>query len=141
MLVFVDGQRAGSEVTVSGAVVVGRDVGAADVTLDEDPQISRRHASFSPAGAGLTVQDLGSTNGTFVNGQRLTGTVALSSGDRVQLGGTVIEVKFSGETTIDPAPTPEEPRAPAALSLPPNSIEDATVVRFLLQPQRKLLSW
>jgi ABC-2 type transport system ATP-binding protein len=129
VLVFVDGQRAGTEVPVSGAVVVGRDVGAADVILDEDPQISRRHATFSPAGAGLTVQDLGSTNGTFVNGQRLAGTVALNSGDRVQLGGTVIEVQFSGETTIDAAPTPA-PRAPApAASLAPNNIEVEGLVK------------
>ena len=56
---------------VGEQVVIGRDPGAADVVLDQDPEVSRRHASFSPAGAGLTVQDLGSTNGTFVNGHRL----------------------------------------------------------------------
>src|ERR671921_2666320 len=67
-IAFVSGERTGSEVAVGRQIVVGRDLGAADVVLDQDPEVSRRHASFSPAGTGLTVQDLGSTNGTTVNG-------------------------------------------------------------------------
>ena len=73
MLVFVSGPMTGEEIPVGGQVVVGRDPGAADVILDQDRDVSRRHATFSPSGAGLTVEDLGSTNGTFVNGHRLTG--------------------------------------------------------------------
>jgi pSer/pThr/pTyr-binding forkhead associated (FHA) protein len=80
LLVFTSGQMAGTELPVAGQVVVGRDPGAADVILDQDTEISRRHATFSQSGAGLTVQDLGSTNGTFVNGRRLTGAIALETG-------------------------------------------------------------
>jgi ABC-2 type transport system ATP-binding protein len=131
VLVFVGGQKAGSEVPVGSQVVVGRDVGAADVILDQDPDVSRRHATFSPAGAGLTVQDLGSTNGTFVNGKRLTDTVALETGDRVELGGTLIEVLLPGEAVIAAAAVPAAPpsAAPADRALPPNNIEAEDLVK------------
>ncbi len=132
MLVFVGGQRAGSEVPVGNQVVVGRDVGVADVVLDEDPEVSRRHATFSPAGAGLTVQDLGSTNGTFVNGQRATGAVALRTGDRVQLGATVIEVRLADETLLEAPETRAAStvaRTPGASALSPNTIEAEGLVK------------
>jgi ABC-2 type transport system ATP-binding protein len=126
VLVFVGGQQDGTEVPVGRQVVVGRDAGAADVILDEDPQVSRRHAAFSPAGAGLTAQDLGSTNGTFVNGTRLTGVVALNNGDRIQLGETVIEVRLSAETVVAPAPLAP---VPGVTALPPNTIEAERLVK------------
>ena len=50
LLVFVEGERTGSEVPLGRAVVLGRDAGAADVILGDDPEVSRRHATFSPAG-------------------------------------------------------------------------------------------
>ena len=101
VMVFVAGQHAGTEMPVGGQVVVGRDPGAADVILDRDPDISRRHAAFSLAGAGLIVQDLGSTNGTIVNGHRLDYAVTLSTGDRVQVGATVIDIRLPGETVFE----------------------------------------
>jgi ABC-2 type transport system ATP-binding protein len=126
MLVFVGGPRDGREVPVGRQVVFGRDAGAADVVLD-DPEVSRRHAAFSPAGAGLTAQDLGSTNGTFVNGARLTGVVALNDSDRVQLGGTVVEVRLRAETAVEPAPPPAP--APGPTAVPPNTIEAEGLVK------------
>ena len=128
LLIFVQGQRAGTEVPVPTQVVIGRDAGVADVVLDEDPEISRRHATFSPAGDGLTVQDLGSTNGTSVNGERLTDTVALTTGDRVGLGATVIEVQLPDETVVEPPAKPATP-APATGGLPPNTIEAEGLVK------------
>jgi ABC-2 type transport system ATP-binding protein len=127
VLAFLGGQRAGSEVPVNDQVVVGRDAGAADVVLDEDPEISRRHAAFSAAGAGLTVRDLGSTNGTFLKGERLTETIALETGDRVELGRTIIEVRLP-----DPAAVTEraEPTAaPPGTPLPPNDIQAEELVK------------
>jgi ABC-2 type transport system ATP-binding protein len=94
---FVAGPLEGQEVAITGPLVVGRDPRAADLVLGDDPEVSRRHASFSPAGAGLTVQDLGSTNGTHVNGQQITGTTTLSPGDRVKVGDTAIEVRIVSE--------------------------------------------
>lgn len=54
-----------------------------------DPEISRRHALFSREGNQYTIQDLGSTNGTFVNGQRCAGVVALKDGDLIEFGDTI----------------------------------------------------
>ena len=90
-LVIVEGQDAGREFPIGGTVLVGRDPGA-DVVI-ADTEISSRHASFAPVDGGVAVEDLGSTNGTFVNRQRLTGTRQLQAGDRIQLGATVVEVR------------------------------------------------
>ena len=127
LLLFVDGQNAGAEVPVGGQIVVGRDAGPADVIL-EDAEISRRHAAFSPVGAGLTVQDLGSTNGTFVNGERVIGTVALETGDRVELGETAIEVQLPGEKVVAPAELPTS-ETPGAAGLAPNDIRAEDLVK------------
>jgi ABC-2 type transport system ATP-binding protein len=121
VLMFIKGQYAGSEIGVGSPVVIGRDRGVADVILDRDTEISRRHASFSPAGTGITVQDLGSTNGTFVNGHRVTGAVALSNGDRVEMGDTVIEVRLASQP-IAPTPAAAPPRPPPRTSGRPNDI-------------------
>ncbi len=67
-----------------------------------DPEISRRHAQFSRQGNVYTIQDLGSTNGTFVNGQRCTGAVSLKDGDLIEFGDT-IRTRFLRRTTqLDP---------------------------------------
>ena len=130
VLVFSDGPLAGSEVSVASQTVLGRDPGVSDVVLDQDDEVSRRHAAFAPAGAGLTVEDLGSTNGTFVDGRRIDGAVALSNGTKVQVGETVIEVRLSPEQ-VDTSATAPGPVAPpaAAPALPPNGIEVEELVR------------
>jgi ABC-2 type transport system ATP-binding protein len=117
VLVFGSGPNAGSEVPVAGAIVVGRE-GTADLVL-EDTEISRRHAVFSPAGAGLTVEDLGSTNGTYVNGHRITGAVVLTTGDRVDLGSSAIEVRLAQA----PVPGAVQAPSPAYAATATNSIE------------------
>src|SRR5206468_7516298 len=122
VLEFVAGQYAGTEMPVGAPIVVGRDPGAADVVLGQDAEISRRHASFSPAGAGLVVQDLGSSNGTIVNGHRLEYAVTLGTGDQVQVGQTVVTVRL-GEAQAEPAPPPVVATAPvAAPGAAPNDI-------------------
>jgi ABC-2 type transport system ATP-binding protein len=125
-IAFVSGQQAGNEVPVGQQIVVGRDPGAADVVLDQDAEISRRHAAFSPAGAGLTVQDLGSTNGTLVNGERIAGTVALRTGDRIDVGSTAIDVRLAEPIMIAP---PAAPPAETLPSLAANTIEADGLVR------------
>ncbi|GBC80650.1 Phosphoserine phosphatase RsbU [bacterium HR09] len=79
---------------LKGPVTVGR---AEDVTLSlKDLSLSRRHALFETGPHGWTVQDLGSRNGTFVNGHRLTGPQALRMGDTLQLGQVRIQVLECG---------------------------------------------
>jgi ABC-2 type transport system ATP-binding protein len=128
MLVFLAGQLQGNRIPAGAQLVVGRELGAADVILDRDSGVSRRHAAFSPAGGGLTIQDMGSTNGTLVNGRRLTGTAALQTGDRVQIGDTVIEVQLPGDRVVEPAAAPAGAPAQAA-GEHPNNIEVTDLVK------------
>ena len=67
---------------------LGREAGN-DIIIN-DPQVSRHHARLTLQGGSYALEDLGSTNGTFVNGRRITGPTALSPGDMVGLGDTVV---------------------------------------------------
>ncbi len=97
-------------------LVVGRGLGA-DIPLG-DPTISRRHASLERAGEQVTVRDLGSSNGTFVNGQRVEAGV-LAPGDTVTFG----KVSFR----VEEIPTGDEPQVngDGATASPPG----ATIIR------------
>lgn len=70
-----------------GIITIGRDI-TNDIVIN-DPEVSRHHCRLTQGGGGYTIEDLGSTNGTFVNGQRLTGARPLSHGDMLGLGETV----------------------------------------------------
>ncbi|WP_170121215.1 FHA domain-containing protein [Geodermatophilus tzadiensis] len=70
-------------------VVIGRDP-SCDVVVAEDPLVSRRHAAVRVTGPGAAVlEDLGSSNGTHLNGVRLTGPAPLGPGDTIGVGGTM----------------------------------------------------
>jgi hypothetical protein len=71
----------------SAQVTVGRG-GQNDVALPQDEYVSARHARFEPRRDGVWVQDLGSTNGTYLNGARLERPRRLSDGDVVRIGDT-----------------------------------------------------
>lgn len=81
----------GMEIDVSDAQVLGRS-DEADVLLD-DPYASEFHMRLVAGEAGLVLHDLGSTNGTYVNGRRVTAPTTLRRGDSVQVGKTVMEVR------------------------------------------------
>ena len=69
---------------------IGREAGHAIVL--SDPSVSRAHARIELGPAGATIVDLGSTNGTMLNGQPLGGDRAtLRGGDRVQIGALMLE--------------------------------------------------
>ena len=83
-LVFVQEQPdAGREVPVADGMTIGRTSG--DVLIP-DPQVSRRHAVVRLNGPHPVLEDLGSTNGTFVNGEQLTAPRELQLGDEVRFG-------------------------------------------------------
>jgi pSer/pThr/pTyr-binding forkhead associated (FHA) protein len=58
-----------------------------------DPAMSRRHAAVRTLDSGIAIEDLGSTNGTFVNDRRIYGIAELKQGDRVRFGNTVWELQ------------------------------------------------
>ncbi len=90
VLVRSEGQ-AGLSFPVNDVVVLGRSA-EADVTID-DSYASDFHLRMSTRDGEVTVQDLGSTNGTYVNGRRITAPIPLKTGDSVQVGKTIMEVR------------------------------------------------
>lgn len=83
--------QAGRDFTVTDATVLGRS-DEADVVLD-DPYASEFHLRLVASEDGLTLHDLGSTNGTYLNGRRVTAPTELRRGDAVQVGKTVMEIR------------------------------------------------
>ncbi|HLG19901.1 MAG TPA: sigma 54-interacting transcriptional regulator [Bdellovibrionota bacterium] len=97
-LLAVSGPHAGTVFTLAdGKMFAGRHPNA-EICLN-DSQVSRRHAQFITADGETKVVDLGSTNGTFVNGDRLSGEHTLVDDDEIQIGATGF--KFSIQNPID----------------------------------------
>ena len=94
-----------------------------DVTLD-DHQLSRRHLVLRPVGDDLAVEDLGSTNGTVVDGQRIAGPVNVADGAVVHIGTsefivqTTAPVTEGQRTAVSPTPAAILPEAAMAGGLP-----------------------
>jgi hypothetical protein len=89
----VEGPDAGKSFDLSGSTTVGREPGAG-IAID-DSEASRSHASLSVEGSTVTVADLGSTNGTFVNDERLSGPRVLEATDKLRIGTTVFELRVA----------------------------------------------
>jgi len=88
-LVGIQGAKVGQTVALSGIdVTIGREADNS-LSFPGDSQVSRHHARIS----GGVIQDLGSTNGTLVNGQRIAGPTPLNVGDLVQIGGHQFRVE------------------------------------------------
>ncbi|HUX04276.1 MAG TPA: FHA domain-containing protein [Acidimicrobiales bacterium] len=83
-------EQRGERIDVDLAIVIGRSTDC-DVSL-YDNYLSSRHARVANDNGDLTVEDLGSTNGTYVNQELVTGRVLLARGDIVQVGGVLFEV-------------------------------------------------
>ncbi len=91
-IVFVRSEsQAGESYVIKDALTFGRSPDA-DVFLD-DPYASEFHLRLVSEDDRLTLHDLGSTNGTYLNGRRVTNPVVLSKGDSLQVGKTVMEVR------------------------------------------------
>ena len=86
-----------------------------------DREVSRHHLRFTKGADGFTLEDLGSTNGTFVNGKRVTGAIALKNGDMVGLGETVTlqyETGRPGAAVPPPAQQQQQPASPTPAPQP-----------------------
>jgi hypothetical protein len=98
------------------SIIVGRD-DAADVLID-NPSVSRRHAEIRLAEDGWVVEDLGSSNGTFLRGAKIDGPQSIGLGDEIGLGKfSIVFGKALGEGEIPvqkpPPSAPAPPRPPA----------------------------
>jgi FHA domain len=85
------GLKKGRTFEISAATVVGRDQGSA-LELGEDEFASGQHARIEPRPDGVWVEDLGSTNGTFLNGERVTAE-RLQPGDVLRVGETELRLE------------------------------------------------
>jgi predicted component of type VI protein secretion system len=119
-LVLADGRS----FDVSDELVVGRV--EADVSLD-DEEVSRRHALVRPAASGIEILDLGSRNGTWVNGARIAAATRLAHGDEVRLGRTVLRVEGGAPARETVASAP----ALAPFSPPPGRVRKAAATRLV----------
>jgi pSer/pThr/pTyr-binding forkhead associated (FHA) protein len=99
-LTVVAGERAGKRVELGARpVVIGR-VPPADLVID-DSQISRKHCRVSLVMDEVYVADLGSSNGTLVDGRRITQPALLPAGARLQIGGHVLEHEFRSRKEVE----------------------------------------
>ena len=101
MLEIVEGPGAGRQFEISRPTVIGRD-NTADLVID-DSQASRRHARIEPTGHGAVVEDMGSTNGTFINDNELHGRAEIGPHDELLIGVTVMQVRTPQEIQLQPS--------------------------------------
>jgi predicted component of type VI protein secretion system len=147
-LEVIEGPDAGKQMTVDRPIVIGRDP-QSDLVLD-DGEASGQHARITPSPDGTaTVEDLESTNGTFVNHNELMGPAHLDPGDQLLIGVSVIQLRTasdfrsrgSGVIQLPPSlamaerpPTfvnPEVARTEQADAQAPAQAAHPTVERFL----------
>jgi pSer/pThr/pTyr-binding forkhead associated (FHA) protein len=115
--------------TDEGRAVVGRDPGS-EVVVDADGEVSRRHALLERLPAGWCVRDLGSRNGTFVNGERVAASRALHHRDELRVGATRLVFCLADPSSTDLAPTT------TAEPPPPLTRREVDVLHALFLPAR-----
>lgn len=109
-LIFHGGPRAGRTVSLApGEHVLGRDPRLADIAVPEDPSLSARHAAIDVVADGVTVTDLGSTNGSFLDGVALRSqaSVAVPPGSLLEAGRTALSWRLPAPEAASRAPDRE----------------------------------
>jgi len=107
-LIVKHGPQIGIQFPLAGdSFVLGREE-TCDIVI-QDAEVSRRHTQLAWEGNTFIVRDLGSTNGTFVNGSQITGTTAIRPGDTVGLGQTslILEVRATDRPSSTSYPMPQ----------------------------------
>jgi hypothetical protein len=128
VLVMRTGPNAGVTYPLEGAeIYIGRE--AVNGVAINDTEVSRKHAKLSLHGSTYVIQDLGSTNGTFVNNERITGTQVLNTGDTVRLGeniSLIYEASYDpGATIIAAQPPKTAVRVQKAVQAQPAAVPQA----------------
>src|SRR6201995_1795638 len=108
---FISGKYQGGEypLGLQEEIIIGRS-SELDMVLVED-MVSRKHAKITTDDKAVTIQDMGSTNGTFVNGEKVR-KVELKDGDRILIGTSIIKlVALDGQQATAPAMSETEARS------------------------------
>ena len=134
LLAVLDGAEGGRRIRIAGRLTLGRGDDAG--LFIDDPEISRTHAVLGPTAAGLEIQDLSSFNGTWVNGERISGPTLLAAGDVVKIGTTRIEVLSVGDRGLASAPRTSPTPVEAEDELRPVSVLFADIVGSTLLAER-----
>jgi EmrB/QacA subfamily drug resistance transporter len=103
----IGGPHTGKMFALRDGAVLGREAPADVVLADTSQEISRRHARISVHEGQAMIEDLGSTNGTYLNGELLKGKSVLRAGDRIQLGSSALE--YTPAPVADPQVTRARP--------------------------------
>lgn len=96
-LALLRGSRGIVRMPIGTGGVIGRAAGQVEFVLDH-PHVSRRHARLTTTDGRVLLHDLGSANGTFVNGRRVTRQLALDRGDRIDVG--PFSMEFDGAALV-----------------------------------------
>jgi ABC-2 type transport system ATP-binding protein len=135
---IIQGNGTGQSIELIRTVVVGRDPSVDLVIADE--QASRRHCQITRIESEATIEDLGSTNGTYVDEKLITGVQQLRPGARIRIGETVLEYSvpfeatrarpvvnlFEQQTRARPVPTPPAVTGQPAVLPQPATARDGT---------------
>lgn len=131
-------------------LMLGRDL-ANDIAIS-DPEVSRRHARFFLQNDNILVEDLGSTNGTFLNGERIASPQQLRPGDVITLGESIVLVferagydpdatviSTRGEPTIERQPEPQayQPPVEQPARKQPQPAQQTPPARPVKEPARR----
>lgn len=126
-LKVLHGKNAGHEIRLKGSkFVIGR--GEECQLRPKSDAISRQHCEFEIDGSQVSVKDLGSKNGTLVNGTRIEGSQSLNEGDEIQIGKLAFAIV--GLAAVEPGEPAAKKEKPAAM-FTDQSIEDSDISAWL----------
>jgi len=122
-LEIVEGPDAGKTARLAGTIEIGRDP-AAGLPL-RDGQASRRHARISAQSGQAVVEDLDSSNGTFVNHQEVHAPTIVTAGDELLIGTSVIQLRSPAQIAIQASAVRQVPPALAIAERRPTFVDPA----------------
>jgi pSer/pThr/pTyr-binding forkhead associated (FHA) protein len=140
VLEIVEGPEAGKQISLGdGSIEIGREAGVG-IELANDDLVSRRHVRLTPIPSGVAVEDLGSRNGTFVNGDEIFSPAMLGPGGQLTVGVTVFELRTTGQaaasTAVRPVPVALTDLRPLPTARPAVAAEPSAPARGLAREER-----
>ncbi len=135
VLLIEKGLQVGLRYPLSGRpTIIGRDTNL-DISLSDNSQCSRQHARIIWLSTQFAIEDLGSTNGTYVNETRISATTALKQNDKIRIGTTTFQFQII-ESQVD-APIEQIPHVPE-LAVDPNTVPSRLALTQASETNRRL---